>query len=281
MCEYCLKHGDGKRWYLQAKNYSDDLLSDLRRRHFIEHFFSHPEELTRDLERMSQMQRLPGMVQRAVSGLVTRRMKRVHFGQVVPAEEIEQILGFVNSVVRVPCICRHITLGREEGYCYGVSLAPNGGKFAEILQALDDSFITGPDTSDFETLTPHEALEAMQAYEPDGLCHTVWTFHAPFIGGICNCDRTDCLAMLATVQHDVKVMFRAEWVAEVDPEACTGCRSCMRVCQFGAIGFSAADQKVRIDPLRCYGCGICRSVCPQDAITLKDRREVPAAAQLW
>ena len=32
MCEFCLKHGEGEKWYLQAKNYSEDLMSDLRPR---------------------------------------------------------------------------------------------------------------------------------------------------------------------------------------------------------------------------------------------------------
>ncbi len=27
MCEPCLKHGEGKKWYLKAENYSDDLPS--------------------------------------------------------------------------------------------------------------------------------------------------------------------------------------------------------------------------------------------------------------
>jgi hypothetical protein len=36
MCEFCHTHGESKKWYLQAKNYCDDLLSDaLRRRHAI------------------------------------------------------------------------------------------------------------------------------------------------------------------------------------------------------------------------------------------------------
>ncbi|GAH22893.1 unnamed protein product, partial [marine sediment metagenome] len=26
MCEYCTEHGEGKKWYLQMKNYSDELL---------------------------------------------------------------------------------------------------------------------------------------------------------------------------------------------------------------------------------------------------------------
>ena len=46
MCEFCHKHGEGEKWYLQAKNYSEDLLSDLKRRKFIHDFFLHPEHLT-------------------------------------------------------------------------------------------------------------------------------------------------------------------------------------------------------------------------------------------
>lgn len=36
MCEFCLKHGEGQRRYLSAKNYSEDLLADIARRKFIE-----------------------------------------------------------------------------------------------------------------------------------------------------------------------------------------------------------------------------------------------------
>jgi hypothetical protein len=45
MCEFCHEHDEGKKRYLQAKNYSDDLLSDVRRGKFIEEFVSHPEEV--------------------------------------------------------------------------------------------------------------------------------------------------------------------------------------------------------------------------------------------
>jgi MinD superfamily P-loop ATPase len=55
----------------------------------------------------------------------------------------------------------------------------------------------------------------------------------------------------------------------------------MRVCQFGAVGYSAANRKVEIDARRCYGCGICRAVCKPDAIALLDRRAVSLAANLW
>jgi len=281
MCEFCIQHGEGKKWYLQAKNYAEDLLSDVRRRRFISDFFARPEHLEEDSDKLTRLSKAPGFVRRVVSGVVTRRMKKEHFGQVLPLEDVAEIFGFVNSIVRVPCICRQVTVGREVRYCYGIAMGPGGGAFYELLQGLDSSFLGGPETSAFEELSSEEALQSFAEHEKEGLCHTVWTFVAPFIGGICNCDRSDCMAMRATVTHDVKVMFRAEYVAEVDPDVCVGCRACMRVCQFGALAYSAADKKVVVDQTACYGCGVCRSVCERDAITLRPRAEVPAVAKMW
>ena len=281
MCEFCLKHGEGKKWYLEAKNYSDDLLSDVRRREFIAEFFGAPEALGRDLARLERLEKAPRFVKGMVSRMVSRRMKKVHYGQVVPIEEIEEIMGFIGSVVRVACICRHVTLGKEKRYCYGVSMSPDGGEMGKLLRGLDKSFLAGPDTDGFEAVSKEEAVSALREHEREGLCHTVWTFRAPFIGGICNCDRAECVAMRCTVTHGVPVMFRAEYVAEVDRDACVGCRACMRVCQFGAILYSAAEGKAGIDPRRCFGCGICRSACEKEAITLREREAVPAAAGLW
>ncbi|HVP57620.1 MAG TPA: 4Fe-4S binding protein [bacterium] len=281
MCEFCHKHGEGKKWYLQAKNYSDDLLSDQRRRKFIQDFVV-PSDLTGgDFARMERLDKLPDFVRRVISWNVSRKMKKVHYGQVLPIEDIEQVFGFVNSIVRVSCICRKATVGNEQRYCYGISMVPDGGGFGKILRETEHSFYTAPDTGGMEARTREEAIAEFRAYEKEGLCHTVWTFVAPFIAGVCNCDSSDCLAMKSTLGYGVPIMFRAEYVAEANPDLCSGCRSCMRVCQFGAIGYSAAREKASIDPRRCYGCGICRSVCSKDAISLRDRASVAAAASLW
>lgn len=281
MCEFCLKHGEGKTWYLQAQNYSEDLLSDTRRSEFIGHFFTDTRSLKKDVRRLEALAKAPKQVRDMVIGAVSRRQKKAHFGQVLPIEDVERIFEFTNSVVRVACICRHVTLGKEKRYCYGVSLGPNGGKMAEILRGLDGSFLNGPHAAGLESLSKEDALAHMRDYENEGLCHTVWTFHAPFIGGLCNCDRADCLAMRTTVTHGVPLMFRAEFVASTDQDLCSGCRQCMRVCQFGAMAYSASDKKVRIDQRWCYGCGICRSACAKGAIRLESRTAVPAAAGLW
>jgi Pyruvate/2-oxoacid:ferredoxin oxidoreductase delta subunit len=281
VCEFCMKHGEGKKWYLEAKNYSEDLLSDASRVKFIREFFKEiptPGEMEKGL---ASLEKAPGFIRRAMTRRITRKYHKIHFGQVVPIEEIEQILGFVNSIIRVACICRYKTLGKEKRFCYGVSMGPNGGRLGEILQGIDKSFASGPHSWGAETVSKSEALEAMKGYEKEGLCHTVWVFQTPFIGGICNCDRSDCLALKTSVTHNLPMLFRAEYVAEIHPELCSGCRNCMRVCQFGALAYSAGTKTAFIDQRYCYGCGICRSVCAKEAISLRERAQVPAASRLW
>ena len=283
MCEFCHKHGEGEKWYLHARNYGEDLLSDARRQEVIRDVLLTPEKTRDDWAKLDRLDKAPSVVQRAIRGRITARMKREHFGQVIPIEDVERIFGFVNSIVRVPCVCRQVTLNdRDARYCYGIALGPGAAsKFGEILASLDGSFASGPDTSGLETLDRETALQNFREHEKEGLCHTVWTFVTPFIGGICNCDRADCLAMRATVTYGAKVMFRAEYVAEVDWEKCSGCRRCMQVCQFGALGFSAAARKVMVDQRACYGCGVCRAVCTKEAITLLERTSVPEVANVW
>lgn len=281
MCEFCIKHGEGKKWYLEAKNYSEDLMSDLRRRKFVAEFFSGLESLQKNARDLERLDKAPGFVRRVVRWRVSGHMKSVHWGQVVPMEDVERIFDFVTSIVRVPCVCRYATLGSEQRYCYGISMAPNGGQFGQILSGIDASYLRGPDVAGVEVLTKDEAVAAFRAHEQEGLCHTVWTFLPPFIGGVCNCDRSDCMAMRSTVTHGIPIMFRAEYIAQVDPNLCNGCRTCMRMCQFGAIGYSAAQKKAVIDPRRCYGCGVCRSACKKDAVLLLSRSSVPVAAKVW
>jgi len=257
MCEFCIKHGEGKKWYLEASNYAEDMLSDMSRQKMIRTYFKEIYD-GRDqiVQQLADLDKAPAVVKRFIRWKTVRNMKRNHWGQIVPIEDIEKIFEFINSIARASCICRYLVRKEEKRYCYGISMGPNGGKLAEIFSDLDASFLTGPDSKGLETISKEEALEQFRSYEKEGLCHSVWTFQTPFIGGVCNCDRPDCLAMTMSVTHGIPVMFRAEYVAETDWDSCEGCRRCMKVCQFGAIGYSAGQKKSYIDPRRCYGCGI-------------------------
>ncbi len=175
MCEFCVKHGEGEKWYLQAKNYSDDLLNDACRRKFFEDF-SDPDtvrnEVIRGDQRLERLAKAPKFIRDMISRVVTRKMK-VHFGQVVPIEEIEQIFGFTNAIVRLACICRQTLLGKEKRYCYGISMAPDGGKLVEMYLGLQKNFPSGPDDPRFEKLTREQAISAFREHEQEGPCHTV------------------------------------------------------------------------------------------------------------
>lgn len=208
MCEFCTKHGEGEKWYLQAKNYSADLNSDLKRRKFaIDFFRKTTEKAPRDLQRLEWLSSFPRIIQDMVKGLVTWKQKKEHFGQVVPLEDVEKILSMVNTVVALPCLCRKVTIKKEVRCCFGLSISP--AVDSVISSILSDSYLNGPEVQGIEKVDKETALKMMKEFETDGLAHSVWTILTPFIAGICNCDRSDCLAMKITVSHDLKMMFRA------------------------------------------------------------------------
>ncbi|MEG0314768.1 MAG: 4Fe-4S binding protein [Erysipelotrichaceae bacterium] len=51
----------------------------------------------------------------------------------------------------------------------------------------------------------------------------------------------------------------------IDKEKCTGCMSCMDVCEYDAI-IIEEDNKPKICIEYCLNCGLCQSICCDDAI---------------
>jgi len=281
MCDFCHQHGEGKKWYLNASNYAEDLLSDLRRRQFITRFFEDPGHLAKGERALTALDIMPDFLWKGVRKRITAKQRARHFGQVVPIEDIERILALTTSVVRLACICRHVSNGKEQRYCFGVSMEPDGGGIAKLLREIDASYLVGPHTAGLESLSREKALALIRESEREGNCHTVWTFVTPFLAGICNCSLPSCYAMKTTVSHRAPVFFRGEYVAAVDPGKCSGCGQCVKICPFKAFRPRKKKDKAEVRADRCYGCGICRSVCVTGAIGLVDRAAVPAAAGLW
>ena len=278
MCEFCTQHGDGKKWYLEASNYASDLERDLERRGYMVEFVSgFNKNMARNIKLLDIVKASPKPLRRIVRNVASRTQKRDHFGQPVPLEDCEKILDIATSVVQLPCVCRNFAKRPEKGYCLAITVKPADGALAEAFRDFDD----GPDTSKFQRLTKEEALTVLRRCESEGLMHSIWTFKTPFISAICNCDLSSgCMAMKTTLEYGLQVMWKGEYIAEVDSETCSACGACFSRCPFSAIKPDASRQAV-VDKHACYGCGTCRSACKKGAISLRDRTGTPAVALDW
>lgn len=278
MCRFCVEHGEGERWYLQASAYAFDLESDLRRRDYVVSF-------VRDFDRsranaiaaMELLEKLPAPVERFGKARISRHMQEHHFGQPIPIEDCERIFSIASSITVIPCICRmHAPGATAEEVCVLVTTQPIEPLLAEAFA----DYANGPDLEDFHRVGKTEAMELLRRCEERSLMHSVWTFQTPFTAAICNCNlESGCMAMRLTAGYKMKLMWRGEYVARIDEDACTGCGACAELCPFDAIDSEGGVARHRVTD--CWGCGICRTACVNAAITLVDRREVPQVAALW
>lgn len=279
MCQFCVEHGEGKRWYLQAQNYAFDLDSDLKRRDYIVGFVRGFDTMRASaITAGDVLAKLPTPVSRLGKHAITRHMQKNHFGQPVPIEDCEKILDVATSITAIPCICRmHEPNRTADEVCLLVTAKPINDVLTEGFADYDG----GPDLDDFHSMTKDETMALLRECEQRGLMHSIWTFQTPFTAAICNCNvASGCMAMKMTSTYDIKVMWRGEDVALFDAERCSGCNRCVKVCPFGAITANGRNPVVSAAE-RCWGCGICRSACSRDAIALVDRRDVPAVAGIW
>jgi heterodisulfide reductase subunit A-like polyferredoxin len=84
---------------------------------------------------------------------------------------------------------------------------------------------------------------------------------------------TDYLGGIAAVTMALSDYARgfpvSEEVAEVDPDQCSGCHNCIRVCPHDAIVFEEEARTARILKRASPSCGLCTSSCPAQAIEME------------
>ncbi|MFX0204700.1 MAG: DUF362 domain-containing protein, partial [Candidatus Hodarchaeota archaeon] len=186
-------------------------------------------------------------------------------------DNIKEIIEKVEEpFVSVNCICRQdkdlledpckITSRRE--VCMGF------GPFAQMYIDLGWG----------RQITREEGLAILKKNEEDGLIFQPGNAQKP--GFVCSCCTCCCLGLIHLKQHPAPAdLTTSNYFAKIDPDSCTGCETCINICQMDAI--SLEDDYSTINRKRCIGCGNCLLVCPSEAITLhkKSKQHVPPVTE--
>ena len=105
MCQFCVEHGEGERWYLQAKNYAYDLQSDLERRDYIVEFVQGFDAMrSKTIAGLELVGRFPEPVQRYTKSYFSKRQQRSHFGQPLTIEDCGKVFDLATSITVINAI---------------------------------------------------------------------------------------------------------------------------------------------------------------------------------
>ncbi|MBI3954278.1 MAG: 4Fe-4S binding protein, partial [Chloroflexi bacterium] len=56
---------------------------------------------------------------------------------------------------------------------------------------------------------------------------------------------------------------------------------CLGRCHFNSLKYEVTIDKPSIDHLSCFGCGLCMTACSRNAISLVERKSLPALVNAW
>ena len=278
MCEWCEKYGDGyERWYFNPANYARRLYKIRKEEAEAAGAEANPQVAggmaVVDRDFLEAKKRGDTEEVKRITQQVESTIWFTHFGQVVTLDEALKITDIMYPIALLTCACRRSMQGLpdEENFtCMG--MGPGMYKW----ERWPDTYRGG-----VHFLTPDEAKDVLTKLNKRGLVQGLFTFGTPYFGGLCNCDYPDCAAISTTVDLGIKMLWKAHYVAQIDPELCNGCASCVHRCQFKALSFIPSKNKAYIDQFQCFGCGLCATECDEDAITLVERASLPALANVW
>lgn len=120
-------------------------------------------------------------------------------------------------------------------------------------------------------ISKKEAYEILKKNEEEGL--VIQPSNAREIDFICSCCSCCCGLLLAKkIFPKPAEFFSSNYYAEIDPDLCTGCETCIDICQMEAIKLK--DNISTVDRNRCIGCGVCVPQCPSEAIQLRKKDQI-------
>jgi len=216
------------------------------------------QEFAKLKERFTEEGMLPERRKAGISGMRTIPVEKEIIGaaEVEPYEKVSEILNGHTKFAVADCICR------KERKLLG-----------EGCDKLMEAFMTFGPAADYyienglgREINREEARGILLKAEEQGLVHCSTNQKGAKLF-ICNCCGCCCGVLRAVNKFNIPTaMTKSNYYAQVDPETCTGCESCVDRCQVNAIGVE--DGSAKIAKAKCIGCGLCISTCPTESISI-------------
>jgi ferredoxin len=279
MCQFCARHGAGKKWFLNERNLNVQLAKEMG---FEKWEVDHWRLLDKVYAELAgQVANLIGdpkglaMVIKVIEELVQkdkgpRKFPEGHMGQVITLEEAKDICRVAGDVYRIMCPCRFMNRNEKVYTCMPLGL------HGETVKSFSDRSPKG-----VEQLTVEEAGDFLEKCDQQGMVHTIAGTPLPIAFAMCNCEYPECMALRPRIEFNVHHLLKGHYVANVDIDKCIGCGNCATHCQFGAMSLRPALGRAYVNQFKCFGCGLCRANCEQNAITLIPKESIPTLREEW
>ena len=126
-------------------------------------------------------------------------------------------------------------------------------------------------------ITTEETLKILEQSE-ESAC-VLRPVNTQELAAVCSCCGCCCpsirlLKLFPNPAEFVETAFQAE----IDPDLCNACGTCLERCQMEAI---VENEVMKVDPARCIGCGLCLSTCPEEAVSLVQLPDVTVPPANW
>ena len=179
-------------------------------------------------------------------------------------EEVRNIIEHTEGPIAVArCMCRKVT-DLFNHPCKHTNLRETCLIFNEFAQHYIDQELGRP-------INKEEAFKILKDVKKDGLILNAGNSQEPSF--ICCCCNDCCMFLIGMNLLSRPTKFHAtNYYAEIDPDICTGCGTCIDRCQLNAI--KLADDISKVIQKRCIGCGNCVITCPVEAIQLRKKDNV-------
>jgi len=180
--------------------------------------------------------------------------------EALPHEQVRELIQGHRRYAVAPCICRRRARLTGAG-----------------CKAPEESCLIFDEWADYYLRTGRgravELSEVRQILErADAANLVLQPSNSKDIAFLCCCCGCCCGILKAVQQHPRPAdVVASPFRAQLDPEACQGCWTCLDRCPMSAL--AREDGRVALSAERCIGCGLCVSTCPSGALTLQRRSD--------